>query len=264
MNCNNIESRIEERIKEEAVNSTRFMPEEIVRLIKNASADSAGLEKKFLDLIIENISIASEKEIPVCQDTGVFEVWLEVGTKSNCFLNWNDIVQKAVIRAHCEGGLRASMLNEIQAVIHSEFTENNFTRITITPRGFGSENYSFLHMMPPSADMNEIKNQVMEDVKKAGCRPCPPFIIGIGIGGTASKAVELSVKALTDLSEMNETEKDLCDAVNMTGIGTAGVGGKYTALMVKIKEFPRHIAGTAVGVHIGCWANRVRSFTVEH
>ncbi len=256
----------ENRLVDESIKSSYILPLSLKKCIRNASKSSRGLERKVLVKIVENIEIAESHKIPLCQDTGVFEVWLKIG--KYCVIkdaNFNTVVRRAIKKAHEKGKLRASM-NRIEPVVHIDFTEaKKYIEVVITPRGFGSENYSFLHMMNPESSFSDIEKQVLEDVKYANGAPCPPYIVGVGIGGTASKAVEMSTKALTEVKFKGcmEKEVELLKEINTINTGAGGFGGKFTALGVKIKYFPRHIAGLSVGVHIGCWCNRVRRFKFE-
>jgi fumarate hydratase subunit alpha len=257
-------NELENLLIEEAVKSTYILPEGLIKSLETACGDSEGIEKKVLTAIVENIKIGKDNALPACQDTGVFEIWVNIGRESSIDkLDLDNTIKQAIKKAHKTGGLRKSM-TEIEPVVHYGLTEGKDVEFIITPRGFGSENYSFLHMMNPESTFEDIKEQILEDVKAAGGRPCPPYVVGIGIGGTASKAVEMSTQALTEI-DFNHTgqESELLKQINNIGTGAGGMGGKYTALGIKIKGFPQHIAGLAVGVHIGCWCNRVRRFKVE-
>jgi fumarate hydratase subunit alpha len=246
---------------EEVIKSTYILPGILCRRIEQAHDSSEGLEKKVLFRILENIKIAEEKKIPVCQDTGIFEIWLYIGNEADINgVNFNAIVSSAVQQAHKDGRLRQSM-SEIEPVIHTQFVYGKFIEVIVTPRGFGSENYSYLHMLNPESSFEEIMDIILKDVRDSAGHPCPPYIIGIGIGGTASKAIEISTLALAEINfEPDTREARLLEEINKIGIGAGGMGGKYTALGVKINYFPQHIAGLALGVHIGCWCNRIRRF----
>ncbi|MFH1414835.1 MAG: fumarate hydratase [Elusimicrobiota bacterium] len=254
----------ENRLIDEMIKSTYILPRPLKKMIKTAYFSSSGLEKRVFKRIIENISIAEKEKIPVCQDTGIMEIWLKIG--NSCRLdrcNFNALFDRAAKKAHKIGGLRKSM-DRIRPVLHTELMSGKNIDVVISPRGFGSENYSFLHMMPPVSSIKDITDRIILDVKEAGGRPCPPYVIGIGIGGTASKAVEMSVEALTEAGSVLSTEEErILRAINRLKTGAGSVGGRHTALSVRIKRFPMHIAGLALGVHIGCWCNRVRRFRFE-
>lgn len=257
-------NEFEDLLISEAVKSTYLLPAPLKEKIKSVIGSSEGLENKVLSRILENIEIAENNKVPVCQDTGVFEIWISIG--EDCSIkgvNFNEVVTHAIKKAHEMGGLRKSM-SEILPVIHTNFIAGNYIEVVITPRGFGSENYSFLHMMNPESSNEDIANQILKDVKETGGRPCPPYVVGVGIGGTASKAVEMSTLALTEMDFIhNEEEDDLLKKINNIGTGAGAMRGAHTALGIKMKRFPQHIAGLAVGVHIGCWCNRVRRFKFE-
>ncbi|MBN2406742.1 MAG: fumarate hydratase [Elusimicrobia bacterium] len=256
---------IERTITDEAVRATYMLPSGLRRAIADAAGKSSGLEKKVLDSIVRNISIGQKCRIPVCQDTGVFEVWVKIGLRKRVpCINFSAIVRRAVRKAHAEGKLRASMKKSIEPVVHISFNDTCFIEIIITPRGFGSENYSSLHMMNPESGFEDVKRTVIEAVARAGGHPCPPYLVGVGIGGTASKAIEMSGEALTRMDFRHSAkEKELLAGINSLKTGAGGMGGRFTALGVRIVEFPQHIAGLAVGVRIGCWCNRVRRFRIE-
>jgi fumarate hydratase subunit alpha len=258
-------SEFEKKIAEEAVKSTCILPDPLKTKIREACNTSSGLEKKFFERITENLDISETRDVPACQDTGIFEMWIKIGDRIDISGgNIGETAVRAIKKAHENGFFRKSM-DPVEPVVHISFIKDNHIDVVVTPRGFGSENYSFLHMMNPESDFTAIKNQVIEDVKTAGGRPCPPYLIGIGIGGTASKAVEMSTEALTEIDFINpdKEESEILADINKLGIGAGGMGGDFTALAVKIKKFPQHIAGLALAVHIGCWCNRVRKFRFE-
>ncbi|MGM0441667.1 MAG: fumarate hydratase [Elusimicrobiota bacterium] len=257
--------KVKEKIINQVVKSTFELPPNLKDRLKKCEIDSTGLEKKFFKRILENIDIAQTRKIPACQDTGVFEIWVKTGTQlRKSGLNLEKVIVEAVKEGHRKGKLRESMKDGIKPVIHFEFWDREETELILTPRGFGSENYSFLHMLNPETKFKEIKKIIFQDVKEAGSRPCPPFLIGVGLGGTASKAVELSARALTRMDfKPDKKEQKILRDVNKLKIGAGGTGGKYTAIGLKMLKFPSHIAGLAMGVHIGCWCNRVKKIIVD-
>ncbi len=253
------------KLSEEIINSTRIIPGTLKEALEKAGGRAEGLEKEALKKILENCKIAASSRIPVCQDTGVFEIWLNIG-KDACVkgIDFNRAVSSALKDAHENGGLRKSMDPEIAGAVHISFRPGSSIEAVITPRGFGSENYTFLRSLPPGASDKDIKQAVLEDVQKAAARPCPPYVIGIGLGGTASSAVELSAKALTEINfSPSGFEKEILDDINLTGTGGGGLGGKFTAIGIKIKRMPAHIAGLPLCVHVGCWCNRIGRFKIE-
>jgi fumarate hydratase subunit alpha len=257
--------KFKETITEEVIKSVTVLPAGLFEQLKKGRKNVTEREKRVLDSIVKNSEIAREKAIPLCQDTGIFEIWVELGRESSFRkADINNLINEAVREGHKRGNLRESMTGPAEAAIHIESGAGKNTRITITPRGFGSENYTSLHMLDPDSTFAQIKNIVIEDVKAADGRPCPPYLLGIGIGGTASEAVELSARALTEINfKFTKEEKEILDKVNTLSHGSGGMGGNLSALGVKILEKPSHIAGKALGVHIGCWCNRVRRFVLE-
>lgn len=256
------EREISRLFASEAEKAVIGLPESLNDELRRASLDSEGLEKSVLSGILKNSSEASRGGVPLCQDTGVFEVFLRIGKDSPyAGIDFNAVVTDGIRAAHKGGLLRASM-DDVRPVIHIEFDGSSSVEAVITPRGFGSENYTYLHMLPPESKDDEIILKVIEDAAAAEARPCPPYLIGIGLGGTASKAMELSVKALTCMDfEYSIIEQKILDGVNKLGQGAGGFGGRHTALGVKVLRFPAHIAGLPLAVHIGCWANRFRRFS---
>ncbi len=253
------------KLSEEIINSTRVVPGSLKDAIEKAAAEAEGLEKKVLEKIVENCRIASASRVPVCQDTGVFEIWLNIGKDASVKgIDFSRAVSAALKEAHEKGGLRRSMDPEIAGAVHISFCGGAAVEAIITPRGFGSENYTFLRSLPPGASDADVKEAVIEETAKASARPCPPYVIGVGLGGTASSAVELSAKALTEIDfSPSGLEKEILDGINLTGTGAGGMGGRFTAIGIKIKRMPAHIAGLPLCVHVGCWCNRVSVFKIE-
>ena len=224
--------------------------------------------------VLNNAEIADRKEVPICQDTGMAVFFIEVG--KDVFVEGDtitDAVNKGVSKGYTEGYLRKSVVadpldrintkDNTPAVIYYDFAEGDKIKITFAPKGFGSENKGGLKMLNPSDGVDGIIDFVIETVRKAGANPCPPMVIGVGIGGTMDKAAVLSKKALTrDITVRNEKpyyaelEKKLLEKVNMLGIGPQGMGGTTTALAVNIETYPTHIAGLPVAVNINCHATR--------
>lgn len=247
--------------------------------IKNALENSVATEKSevskgILKNLLKNAEIAHKKEVPICQDTGMAVFFIEIGNE--VFVEGDTIteaVNKGVAKGYTEGYLRKSVvadpLNRVNtkdntpAVIHYDFVKGDKIKITIAPKGFGSENKSAVKMLNPSDGVDGIIDFVTETVRKAGANPCPPMVVGVGIGGTIDKVTELSKKALTrDINMPSsdpyyaELEKILLSRINKLGIGPQGMGGTTTALAVNIEVFPTHIAGLPAAVNISCHATR--------
>lgn len=247
--------------------------------IKRALEDGVRTEKSdvsrgVLENLLKNAKIAHEKEVPICQDTGMAVFFIEIGKE--VFVEGDTIteaVNKGVSLGYTEGYLRKSVVGDplervntkdnTPAVIYYDFTEGDKIKITFAPKGFGSENKSALKMLNPSDGVQGIIDFVLDTVRKAGANPCPPMVIGVGIGGTMDKAAQIAKKALTrDINIRNENpmyrelEINLLERINKLGIGPQGMGGTTTALAVNIETFPTHIAGLPVAVNVNCHATR--------
>ena len=243
-------------------------------LEKGVETEGSEVSRGVLRNLLQNAEIADRKEVPICQDTGMAVFFIEIGKE--VFIEGDtitDAVNKGVSKGYTEGYLRKSVVadpldrintkDNTPAVIYYDFVEGDKIKITFAPKGFGSENKGGLKMLNPSDGVDGIIDFVIETVRKAGANPCPPMVIGVGIGGTMDKAAVLSKKALTrDITVRNEKpyyaelEKKLLEKVNMLGIGPQGMGGTTTALAVNIETYPTHIAGLPVAVNINCHATR--------
>jgi len=250
-------------------------------LKKSYETETSPVSKSVLDQIIKNDEIAHNENIPMCQDTGMAVIFLELGQE--VYLtgeNLYDAVNDGVRRAYESGYLRKSVVcdpvfdrvntkDNTPAIIHTDIVPGSQVKITVAPKGFGSENMSAIKMLKPSDGVEGVKDFVIDTVKKAGPNPCPPIIVGIGLGGTFEKCAYLAKKSLTrELGEHNTSErysnleKQLLEEINTLNIGPAGLGGKTTALAVHIDYFPTHIAGMPVAVNICCHAYRHSSITI--
>lgn len=249
-------------------------PDIKLALEKGVETEESEVSRGVLRNLLKNAEIADRKEVPICQDTGMAVFFIEVG--KDVFVEGDtitDAVNKGVSKGYTEGYLRKSVVadpldrintkDNTPAVIYYDFAEGDKIKITFAPKGFGSENKGGLKMLNPSDGVDGIIDFVIETVRKAGANPCPPMVIGVGIGGTMDKAAVLSKKALTrDITVRNENpyyaelEKKLLEKVNMLGIGPQGMGGTTTALAVNIETYPTHIAGLPVAVNINCHATR--------
>ena len=243
-------------------------------LEKGVETEKSEVSKGVLKNLLLNADIADRKEVPICQDTGMAVFFIEVGNE--VFVEGDtitDAVNKGVAAGYTDGYLRKSVvadpLNRVNtkdntpAVIYYDYVKGDKLKITFAPKGFGSENKGGVKMLNPSDGVEGVIDFVIETVRKAGANPCPPMVVGVGIGGTMDKAAVLSKKALTrEITERNKTqyyadlEKTLLEKVNMLGIGPQGMGGTTTALAVNIEEYPTHIAGLPVAVNINCHATR--------
>lgn len=224
---------------------------------------------EIFDQLIENITIAGEKNIPLCQDTGMAVIFVEIGQDVHIEGDYiEDTINQAVKDAYTDGKFRMSVLSAIKrqntqtntpAVIHTRITAGNNVKISVAPKGFGSENMSKIKMLTPSEGLDGIKQFIIDTVKTAGGNPCPPISLGIGIGGTFELAALNAKKALlrplgkhSEDSEIAALEKEMLSAVNSLGIGPMGLGGNTTALAVNIIEHPTHLAGLPVAINVQC------------
>lgn len=251
-----------------------FLGEDIVRAFKLAEkTETDALSRDIILRLLENAGIAAQDMLPICQDTGMAVVFVELGQDVHIQGNLTEAINKGVIKGYQEGYLRKSVVNDpierintqdnSPAVIHYDVVPGDSLKITVAPKGFGSENMSALKMLKPSQGLDGVKNFVLETVKNAGPNPCPPIIVGVGVGGTMEKAALLAKTALlrpvgshNPQSSWDTVEAELLGAINSMGIGPAGFGGKTTALAVHISPWPTHIAGLPVAVNIGCHVTR--------
>ncbi|MDY3971558.1 MAG: fumarate hydratase [Clostridia bacterium] len=236
--------------------------------------EKSDISRGVLQNLLKNSEIAHAKEVPICQDTGMAVFFIEIGNE--VFVEGDTIteaVNKGVSQGYTEGYLRKSVvadpLNRVNtkdntpAVIYYDFVKGDKIKITFAPKGFGSENKSGLKMLNPSDGLDGVIDFIIETVRKAGANPCPPMVIGVGIGGTMDKAAQIAKKALTrDINTSNENpfyadlEKTLLEKINKLGIGPQGMGGTTTALAVNVETYPTHIAGLPVAVNVNCHATR--------
>lgn len=229
--------------------------------------------KGILEQIIENYEIADNENLPICQDTGVACIFIKIGQEVHINGNLTEAVNEGVRQGYCDGFLRKSVVRDpldrvntgdnTPAMIYYDIVEGDKVEITVAPKGFGSENMSAIAMLRPSDGVEGFKKFVLDTVRNAGPNPCPPIVVGIGIGGTFDKAAYLAKKALLrPIDETNtnpfyaDLEKELLEKINALGIGPQGFGGKTTALAVNIEHFPTHIAGLPVAVNINCHVTR--------
>ena len=273
-------SVVSKKIEELFLKANKILPNDITKALKNAEKIEEGACKSALNIINRNISIANELNLPICQDTGLAVVFLEVGQDVH-FVGGNlyEAINKGVENAYVKGLLRLSVvedpLNRVNtntntpAIIHTKIVDGEGLKITVAPKGMGSENMSGIKMLNPSEAKQGIINAVLEITKKAGSNACPPMIIGVGIGGNFEESALLAKTALVrDINSSNPNptykalEDELLEKINNLNIGPQGFGGKTTALKVNIEYMPTHIAGLPVAVNIGCYVNRHLSETI--
>lgn len=241
---------------------------------KGKEKEESELGKRIFEQLEENLEIAGSDKIPICQDTGMAVVFVEIGQDVTlCGANITDAINEGVRKGYVEGYLRKSVVNDpilrentkdnTPAVIHYDIVPGDKVRITVAPKGFGSENMSRVFMLKPADGIEGVKEAILTAVKDAGPNACPPMVVGVGIGGTFEKSAIMAKKALTrDLTEKPETEwvadleEEMLDKINSLGIGPGGLGGKVTALAVNINTYATHIAGLPVAVNICCHVNR--------
>ena len=271
----NIDAKvIEDTVARLCIEANLRLPPDVINAIERAEkAEPWDGAKRILSLLGDNVRIASEKTLPVCQDTGMACVFVELGQNVHIEGDFEQAVNNGVRRGYGEGYLRKSVVcdplrrvnngDNTHALVTVKLTRGDKMRITVMPKGFGSENMSALKMLKPADGVEGVRNFVLDTVEKAGANPCPPIIVGVGIGGSFDKAACLAKHAL--LRPVNEPnpdeyyaalERELLDKINALGIGPQGFGGKTTALAVLIEAMPTHVAGLPVAVNISCHATR--------
>lgn len=264
-----------EHIKEMCMEANYYLSSDMDAAMKHAAiTEKSELGKKILDQLQDNLKIAGEEKIPICQDTGMAVLFLEIGQNVHFEgMNLEEAVNEGVRQGYKEGFLRKSVVKDpllrentndnTPAVIHYSIVPGDKVKITIAPKGFGSENMSKIFMLKPSDGIEGVKNAILSTVKEAGPNACPPMVVGVGIGGTFEKCAILAKRALTrpvgeqsNIPYIKEMETELLEKVNKLGIGPGGLGGTTTALAVNINTYPTHIAGLPVAVNICCHVNR--------
>ncbi len=262
-------------IKEMCIEANHFLSEDMERAMKQAEkAEQSPLGKQILEQLEENLQIAADDMIPICQDTGMAVIFLEIGQDVHLQGgSLEDAVNEGVRQGYVEGFLRKSVVKDplirentkdnTPAVIHYKIVEGSKVKIKVAPKGFGSENMSRVFMLKPADGIEGVKEAVLTAVKEAGPNACPPMVVGIGIGGTFEKCALMAKEALTrevgthsDIPYVKEMEEELLAKINSLGIGPGGLGGTTTALAVNINTYPTHIAGLPVAINICCHVNR--------
>ena len=268
-------SEITKQIKEMCIEANHFLTPDMDKALKTAvQTEKANLGKQILCQLQDNLKIAGEDMIPICQDTGMAVVFVELGQE--VYIeggSLEDAINEGVRQGYVEGYLRKSVVKDplirentkdnTPAVIHYDIVPGDKLKITVAPKGFGSENMSRVFMLKPADGIEGVEEAVVTAVKDAGPNACPPMVVGVGIGGTFEKCALLAKKALTrsvdersDIPYVREMEEELLDKINKLGIGPGGLGGTTTALAVNINTYPTHIAGLPVAINICCHVNR--------
>ncbi len=266
--------KITEVVKKMCIDANINLGEDVVCAIhNNLEKEESELGKNILHVLLENIQVANEKNIPICQDTGMAVFFVKVGQEVLVSGSTIEVaINEGVRQGYEEGYLRKSVVDPINrintkdntpAIIHYEMVKGDKIEIEFAPKGFGSENMSKMKMLKPSDGVKGIKEFIINTVSEAGPNPCPPIVVGVGVGGTIDKCAQISKKALLrKIGEYNkdkfiaELERELLTEINKLGIGPQGLGGNTTALSVNIETFPTHIAGLPVVVNINCHASR--------
>lgn len=268
-------SEVTQNIKEMCIEANHFLTKDMEKALKNAcEQEEAPLGKQILCQLQENLAIAGEDMIPICQDTGMAVIFMEIGQDVHFEGgSLENAIHEGVRKGYVEGFLRKSVVKDpiirentkdnTPAIIHYEIVPGDKVKITVAPKGFGSENMSRIFMLKPADGIEGVKNAILTAVKDAGPNACPPMVVGVGIGGTFEKCALMAKKALTravdqhsDIPYVKEMEEELLAKINETGIGPGGLGGSTTAMAVNINTYPTHIAGLPVAVNICCHVNR--------
>ncbi|WP_455950799.1 fumarate hydratase [Eubacterium sp.] len=266
---------ITKNIKEMCIEANHFLSSDMKKVFDNAKLnEKSPLGCQILDQLDENLKIAGEDMIPICQDTGMAVIFIDIGQDVHIIgNNLEDAINEGVRQGYVEGYLRKSVVKDplirentkdnTPAVIHYNIVPGENIKITVAPKGFGSENMSRVFMLKPADGIEGVKDAVITAVKDAGPNACPPMVVGVGIGGTFEKCAILAKKALarpadsdSNIEYVKEMEKELLNRINKLGIGPGGLGGTQTALAVNIETYPTHIAGLPVAINICCHVNR--------
>ena len=268
-------SAITEAVRDLCIEANHELaPDMKAALEKAAETEESALGKQILSQLEKNLQIAKDDTIPICQDTGMAVFFVELGQEVHITGgSLEDAINKGVHRGYTEGFLRKSVVSDpiervntkdnTPAVIHYSVVPGDSLKLTIAPKGFGSENMSRVFMLKPADGIEGVKNAILTAVKDAGPNACPPMVVGVGIGGTFEKCAILAKKALTrpvgehsEIPYVKELEEEMLQRINETGIGPGGLGGTTTALAVNVLTYPTHIAGLPVGINICCHVNR--------
>lgn len=267
--------KVTEIIKEMCISANYFLSDDMNRKLKEAELkEESPLGRQILSQLQENLKIAGEDQIPICQDTGMAVIFLEIGQEVHFEGgSLEEAINEGVSQGYTKGYLRKSVVSDplirentrdnTPAVIHYSIVPGDQVKITVAPKGFGSENMSRIFMLKPADGIEGVKEAILTAVKEAGPNACPPVVVGVGIGGTFEKAALMAKQALTrpagshsEIEYVREMEKELLRKINGLGIGPGGLGGRITALAVNINTYATHIAGLPVAVNMCCHVNR--------
>ena len=268
-------NEITKYIKEMCIEANHYLSKDMDAAMKRAAdTEKAPLGKQILNQLQENLKIASEDMIPICQDTGMAVIFMEIGQEVHFEGGiLEDAINEGVRQGYVDGFLRKSVVGDpiirentkdnTPAILHYSIVQGEKVKIKVAPKGFGSENMSRVFMLKPSDGVEGVKNAILTAVKDAGPNACPPMVVGVGIGGTFEKCALMAKEALTrevgshsEIPWVKDLEEEMLDKINRLGIGPGGLGGSTTALAVNINTYPTHIAGLPVGINICCHVNR--------
>ena len=266
---------ITKNVKEMCIEANHFLSKDMDCAMKNAaSTEKSPLGKQILNQLQDNLQIAAEDMIPICQDTGMAVIFIEVGQEVHFEGGMlEDAINEGIRQGYVEGYLRKSVVKDpiirentkdnTPGIIHYKIVEGDQVKIKVAPKGFGSENMSRVFMLKPADGIEGVKDAVLTAVKDAGPNACPPMVVGVGIGGTFEKCALMAKEALTrevgshsEIPYVKDLEEELLEKINKLGIGPGGLGGSTTAFAVNINTYPTHIAGLPVGINICCHVNR--------
>ena len=266
---------ITQNIKEMCIEANHFLSDDMKEVFnRSLETEESPLGKQILGQLVENMQIAGQEMIPICQDTGMAVIFIEAGQDVHFTGGLlEDAINEGVRQGYTEGYLRKSVVKDplirentkdnTPAVIHYSIVSGDQVKITVAPKGFGSENMSRVFMLKPADGIEGVKNAILQAVKDAGPNSCPPMVVGVGIGGTFEKCAYLAKKALTrnvnqhsEIPYVREMEEELLEKMNKLGIGPAGLGGRTSVFAVNIETYPTHIAGLPVAVNTCCHVNR--------
>ena len=266
---------ITKNVREMCIEANVHLSEDMEKAVRDSvDTEDSPLGKQILRQLCENLDVAGENDIPICQDTGMAVFFVNIGQDVHIEgMNITDAINEGVRQGYTDGYLRKSVVKDplirentkdnTPAVIHYDLVPGDKVKITVAPKGFGSENMSRIFMLKPADGIEGVKNAILTAVKDAGPNACPPMVVGVGIGGTFEKCALLAKKALTrpvdersSIPYVKELEEELLATINRLGIGPGGLGGSTTALAVNIDTYPTHIAGLPVAVNICCHVNR--------
>ena len=266
---------ITKNVKEMCIEANHFLSKDMYCTMKNAaSTEKSPLGKQILNQLQDNLQIAAEDMIPICQDSGMAVIFIEVGQEVHFEGGMlEDAINEGIRQGYVEGYLRKSVVKDpiirentkdnTPGIIHYKIVDGDQVKIKVAPKGFGSENMSRVFMLKPADGIEGVKDAVLTAVKDAGPNACPPMVVGVGIGGTFEKCALMAKEALTrevgshsEIPYVKDLEEELLEKINKLGIGPGGLGGSTTALAVNINTYPTHIAGLPVGINICCHVNR--------